>query len=424
MPRTITDTSLQSPTARTRLAVQHDYYRRSLDRGLHLLYRRGERGGAWAASLNIEGKRRVETLGTADDRQDADGVTILTYSQAQAAARKAFDQATRTAHGLPDAPVGPYTVAMAVADYIKWLEQDGRGEQSINDTRRAMHAHVIPKFGDTRVDRLTTEAIKGWLSGLAKAAPRLRVKAGTKQRHRDVDMRNDEVRRQRHSSANRILTFFRAALNLAWRSNKVASDNAWRSVKSFKGADASRARYLQLEECRRLIDACAEDFAELVQGGLHTGARFSELARLEVADFNLDVGTVAVRKSKSGRPRHVVLTDEGRAFFAATVKRAGNRQVLFVRADGEPWKSHWQIRPMKAACKAAKIAPAAGFHILRHTWASLSVMSGAPLLVVARALGHTDTRMVEKHYGHLSPSYESEVIRRHAPRFEVVTPTS
>lgn len=32
-------------------------------------------------------------------------------------------------------------------------------------------------------------------------------------------------------------------------------------------------------------------------------------------------------------------------------------------------------------------------------------MRGMPLLVVAQILGHADTRMVERHYGHLAPSY-------------------
>ena len=44
-------------------------------------------------------------------------------------------------------------------------------------------------------------------------------------------------------------------------------------------------------------------------------------------------------------------------------------------------------------------------------------MNGVPLLVVARNLGHTDTRMVEKHYGHLAPSYIADAIREGAPRF-------
>ena len=46
-------------------------------------------------------------------------------------------------------------------------------------------------------------------------------------------------------------------------------------------------------------------------------------------------------------------------------------------------------------------------------------MAGAPLIVVARNLGHADTRMVEKHYGHLSASYVADEIRRAAPRFGI-----
>ena len=42
-------------------------------------------------------------------------------------------------------------------------------------------------------------------------------------------------------------------------------------------------------------------------------------------------------------------------------------------------------------------------------------MAGVPLLVVAKNLGHADTRMVEKHYGHPAPSYIADAIR--APRF-------
>jgi hypothetical protein len=38
-------------------------------------------------------------------------------------------------------------------------------------------------------------------------------------------------------------------------------------------------------------------------------------------------------------------------------------------------------------------------------------------MVVAKNLGHADTRMVEKHYGHLAPSYIAEAIRAGAPRF-------
>jgi hypothetical protein len=48
-------------------------------------------------------------------------------------------------------------------------------------------------------------------------------------------------------------------------------------------------------------------------------------------------------------------------------------------------------------------------------------MAGMPPLVVAKNLGHSDTRMVEKHYGHPAPSYVAETTRQYAPRFGTVT---
>ena len=76
---------------------------------------------------------------------------------------------------------------------------------------------------------------------------------------------------------------------------------------------------------------------------------------------------------------------------------------------------------MNRACELAKIEPRITFHGLRHTWASLSVMAGLPLMVVAKNLGDVNTTMAQAHYGHLAPSYVAEAIRKHAPRFGGVT---
>jgi hypothetical protein len=47
-------------------------------------------------------------------------------------------------------------------------------------------------------------------------------------------------------------------------------------------------------------------------------------------------------------------------------------------------------------------------------------MNGVPLMVVAKNLGHASTTMVEKHYGHLAPSYIVDAIRLGAPKFGFV----
>jgi integrase len=76
---------------------------------------------------------------------------------------------------------------------------------------------------------------------------------------------------------------------------------------------------------------------------------------------------------------------------------------------------------MKEACKAAKIEPAIGFHILRHTYASRLAGRGVPMRVIADQLGHTDTRMTEKHYAHLAPSYVAETVRAALQPLGIVT---
>jgi integrase len=215
------------------------------------------------------------------------------------------------------------------------------------------------------------------------------------------------------------LTVLKAALNRAWREGKIPSDEQWRRVEPFEEADAARVRYLTVAEAKRFLNACNLDFRRLAQVALATGARYGELIALRVSDFNPDSGTVHVRTSKSGKGRHVVLNDEGVALFKSLTAGKSGDAVLLMRADGLPWKPAHQARRMTEACKRAKIAPPVSFHVLRHTWASLAVMAGAPLMVVARNLGHADTRMVERHYGHLAPSYIADAIRAAGPKFGI-----
>ena len=38
-------------------------------------------------------------------------------------------------------------------------------------------------------------------------------------------------------------------------------------------------------------------------------------------------------------------------------------------------------------------------------------MKGVPMGVIADQLGHADTRMTERHYAHLAPSYVADTVR-------------
>jgi integrase len=337
---------------------------------------------------------------------------VFSFAQAQEQARAFFARKAREAAGHLAPHDGPYTIKDAVNDYLKAYER--RGGRAVYHARRAAETHILPALGVLPVIRLSAKRLEDWHHGLAEKPALLRSTPGRKPNQRETDKGPDGVR-QRRATANRVLTVLKAALNHAWKTGHVASDDAWRRVKPFKAVDTARVRYLTEPECVRLVNACEPAFRNLVRGALLTGCRYSELTSMQVTDLNLDAGVVTVRTSKAGKPRHIVLTDEGRKLFADLTagKLAGDS--IFVRADGGRWGKSHQLRPILEACNHANIKPAVSFHVLRHTYGSTLAMRGVPMGVIAEQLGHADTRMTEKHYAHLSGGYVADTIRTHFP---------
>ena len=88
MPRQVKDAKIGNRTARNKLKRQGKPYYREISPGLHLGYRKLKTGGKWVVRLYIEGKYLTETMAVADDHDEADGIRILDYGQAQKLARK------------------------------------------------------------------------------------------------------------------------------------------------------------------------------------------------------------------------------------------------------------------------------------------------------------------------------------------------
>jgi len=393
MSGTVQEKPLDTPTRRSRLKPGRQIHWRNIIRGsAHLGYRRkpGVKEGEWILRRFLGGTTyRVRSLGKADDVRPADGLTVLSFEQAEVVARALVDT---------NAPqvVGRLTVRQAMADYILLKRQKG---QPTADLEARTNAHILPLLGDRFIADLTTDQLQKWHSDLASSPKRRGGQVTTK-----------EQERARKASANRVFTMLKAALNHAFKRGKVASDKTWRLVEPFEDVETARVSYLEIAECKRLINASDPEFRLLVQGALLTGARYGELGRLEVVDFNRDAGTLTIRQSKSGKSRHIILTDEGVQFFKQITAGRSRSELIFTH-DGKSWKPSDQSRLMRRACKHARINPPVGFHQLRHTWASHAVMNGMDRQIVANTLGHSTTKMVEKHYAHLSDSYQQQQIK-------------
>jgi hypothetical protein len=62
--------------------------------------------------------------------------------------------------------------------------------------------------------------------------------------------------------------------------------------------------------------------------------------------------------------------------------------------------------------------------VLRPSYGSRLAMRGVPMGVIAAQLGHSDTRMTERHYAHLSPSYVAETVRQSFGMLGIVLKTA
>jgi integrase len=414
MARTVRDSKLENRTARDGLKPGANiYWRTVVPQKLHLGYRRRKKGkpGVWLVrhykgldAKNV-GRYSKATIGLADDYEDANGESVLSYADAQKLALG----------NRPGAP-NSLTVADAIATYVAWLKVHKAGG---HDVERRAALHILPEFGAMRIADLEIKDLNKWRDALAESPALLRTGTGRPQNKR-ASPKTPEQKRARKVSANKSITILKAALNHAFAADLVADDKAWRRLKSFRGVDAARVRFLSVEAAQRLINAADRDsgFRDLVHAALQTGLRYGDLCRLRVRDFTH--GKLSVWMSKVNKTRHVRLTEEGRAFFKQLCAgRPDDDLMLPHRRLGREWRKSDQARPMREACLRARIKPL-GINQLRHTWASLSVMNGVPLLVVADNLGHKDTRMVEKHYGHLTKSYMDEAISAGAPRFGAV----
>ncbi|MEI4484066.1 MULTISPECIES: tyrosine-type recombinase/integrase [unclassified Phyllobacterium] len=407
---------------------------------LHLGYRRRKENteGVWLARVyeKLEAGAtgspyKKYVLGRADDYRDADGKKVLSFNQA----RKAAEQKLEALEGEKEVATAPkpLTVREAMADYIAYLKAE---KKTGDDAERRTNVHILPALGDKAIASLDKITLVKWRDSMAAAPARLRPKKSGEANYKPAPATPAE-KRARRATVNRTMTILKAALNRAYDHDLVPSDKAWVKLKPFEAVEVARAGYLTVEQAKRFINAAdaASGFRAIAHAALLTGCRYGELCRMRVRDFEYE--QIAINESKSGKPRHVILDEEGIAFFNELTAGRPADQLMFLRAaddtasrrkegmsdeEKQAWAASLQNRPMLAACKAAQITPAIGFHQLRHTYASLAIMNGTPLLVVATNLGHTDTRMVEKHYGHLTKSYMHEAIRAGAPKFGITSP--
>src|ERR1700682_3111616 len=158
MARKVRHSSLETRTARLKLAVRRKPYSGpSLARGVALLYRRNKTNGSWVLKASDgHGAYWTKAIAEADDHDESNGKTILTFFEAQDVAKKLArgeDGSTGTA---------PITVDGALTAYKTDLE--ARGANTYNAQWPRLHLTSVLLSKPVAV--LAATELKKWRDGL------------------------------------------------------------------------------------------------------------------------------------------------------------------------------------------------------------------------------------------------------------------
>lgn len=356
MARTPRESKLDSRTARLKLSPRRDPYWRVIVPGLFIGYRRlAESSGTWVVRRRAGDRYKINRVGIADDFSDEDRVAVFTYAQAIEKARRIVageHLAAARHHG------DGWTVSDCLAYYFETELAGKRGTEGIRPTVK----HHVADLGPRLVNALRAEHYRAWLSKVAVSPVRRRG------REVPVDRDDEEAVRSRRASANRVWGTVRAAIDYAWCNDKLkGAEPHWKKVSPLDLGEAPVPRMLDDDEARRLLNGCDPEFRPIVEAAFVTGARYGELCRLVVSDYDYERRSVRIRQTKSSKTLWQPLTDEGVGLFETLAVGRKPNEPLLARADGRAWGRSEQSRRIRAAAEHAKLEDVS-FKVTRATY--------------------------------------------------------
>jgi integrase/recombinase XerD len=376
-------------------------------------YQRYESGRSyWLVRIRLKnGNYSQHRLGPTEDDPEA-GVFGMAFDDACKEAERWMATTPLRAMAADARPIGSidfllaspigdiFTVGHALTDYVEWKRLVAAPSHFLTIVNLINH-HLIPRLFPVPARQINGERFRHFVRDVLETPPKLGNQP--QQPRRSIDQMTEEQLRKRKKTTNTLISILRNALLMAWENDRFESDRAWRCLRSIPNVDRPRILHLNRQECQRLLQCCAPDLQRLVLGALYTGCRVTELSRIRARDVDAERPTVYILPQKTRRERYVFLPDEGMEFFRSLVEGQPPDTLVFRRYNGRPWGSEYRYY-FRLAVRASGLPQEFCFHCLRHTYASQLVQAGAPLIVVAEQLGHSNSDTVIRTYSHMAPS--------------------
>lgn len=359
------------------------------------------RGPQWYAKWRDAEGQHQKRLGPAWTRRGrpADGYYTKTTAQAildaiLADARRGRLESRPAAQGI--------TFREAAADFLHWVEHDRQRKRStLDDYRSAVNAHLLPAFGDLRLEDIHATTIDAW-------------------RRRIVS-----ERRLANRTVNKLLTILHGVFE---RARKVYGlpGNPVSEVEKQPRRHRVNIDVYSGEEVWALVRAAANDQdGALFLTAAFTGLRMGELLALRWRDVDFERQSIQVNASythgvldvpKSGRGRSVPLIDPVAVALTKLRGREHSTQpddVVFVGLGGTHVDASALRRRYIKARKSAGLR-ALRFHDLRHTFGTYAIRTADPR-ELQHWMGHAQFSTTEVY---LSYKPQADAARRLGQAFQ------
>jgi len=257
---------------------------------------------------------------------------------------------------------------------------------SIKPRRRSWHLdeatmrhHFVPRFGARRMDSITHVEMEAHLADL--------INQGYKA-----------------ISVNRYLIAIKTAFNMAVRWKVISEQkNPCSQLKMFPEVPRPE-RFLSQSEAMKLLETLDRSrnwrVAKAIKLILLTGARKREILDARWEYINREARVLSLPTSKSGRPRHIALSDAALALIDELPRAEGVPWLFFNPRLKQPLNN---LHPTWVNLRNAAGLRDLRIHDLRHSFASFLVNHGRSLYEVQGLLGHQNPRTTMR-YAHLSSS--------------------
>lgn len=167
------------------------------------------------------------------------------------------------------------------------------------------------------------------------------------------------------------------------------------NVKTFEKIDDDDLKKIMNYMYRLSYDLINLTYKIIIMLLFDTGVRINELLNIERVNINLDLQSILLTTTKTGRYRYCYFTDFTKILLQEYLKNKVDHNYLLHNYRRDVVMTYRGIKcflnNIKKECNIIKLNP----HMFRHTFATLLIDNGANIYDVMRLLGHTSVRTTE-----------------------------